>query len=98
MRAVEAVLRGYWEVVTGNQPKPKQRSIGVYLAALIKLGCGNPKIIAALTQMKDLHRNVIIHPEETLDMDEAVALLGIANSVAAAMLKEMPEIEPLLDL
>lgn len=93
-RATEAVLRRYWHVVTGKQAKPKQRSIGVYLAAMKKLKCGDEKVIAALTQMKDLHRNVIIHPEETLDMNEAIGLVGIANSVVAAMLKEIPDWQP----
>jgi hypothetical protein len=91
-RAAEAVLRKYWEAVTGNAPKPKARSIGVYLAAMKKLKCGDEKVIAALTQMTELHRNPTIHPGELLDMPEAIALVGIANSVVAAMLKEMPDV------
>lgn len=92
-RATEAVLRRYWEAVAGSAPKPKLRTIGVYLAAMKKLECGDSKVIAALSQMNELHRNPTIHPETHLDMDEAIALVGIANSVVAAMLKEIPRVE-----
>jgi hypothetical protein len=93
-RATETVLRRYWNVVAASQAKPKQRNIGVYLNAMKRLKCGDEKVIAALSQMKDLHRNPIIHPDESLDMQEAIALVGIANSVVAAMLKEIPDAEP----
>lgn len=100
-RATEAVLRRYWEAVTSNAPKPRTRSIGVYLAAMKRLACGDSKVVAALSQMNELHRNPTIHPEAHLDMSEAIALVGIANSVVAAMLKEIPrdeEAQPKLPL
>ena len=93
-RATEAVLRRYWTAVSGNLPKPKLRTIGVYLAAMKKNKCGDGKVIAALSQMNELHRNPTIHPEDMLSLDEAIALLGIANSVVAAMLKEIPDVQP----
>jgi hypothetical protein len=68
--------------------------MGVYLAALKKNECGDGKVIAALTQMNELHRNPTIHPEDTLTLEETIALLGMANSVVAAMLKEIPELVP----
>lgn len=92
-RATEAVLRRYWSAVTGGAARPKVRSMGVYLAALKQNGCGDGKVIAALTQMNELHRNPTIHPEDTLTLDETIALLGMANSVVAAMLKEIPELK-----
>lgn len=91
--AIELILRRYWTVTTGGRPNPKQRSIGVYLAALKKNDCGDPKVIAALEQLKDLHRNVVVHPDETLLGEDAIALVGMANSVAAAMLKALPYVE-----
>ncbi|MES2326911.1 MAG: hypothetical protein V4499_06220 [Pseudomonadota bacterium] len=93
-RATEAVLRRYWAAVTGGAARPKVRSMGVYLAALKKNGCGDSKVIAALTQMTELHRNPTMHPEDTLTLDETIALLGMANSVVAAMLKEIPDVVP----
>jgi hypothetical protein len=91
MRALEAVLRKYWEVVTGNIPHPKHRNIGVYLNGLERVRCGDPKIIAALRQIKDLHRNEINHPDANLSLEEAISLIGMARSVASAMLSAIPD-------
>lgn len=91
MRALEAVVRRYWEAVTNNAPHPKHRSLGVYLRGMEKLGCGDAKIIATLSQIKDLHRNEISHPDANLSFEEAVSLIGIARSAAAAMLVVIPE-------
>lgn len=94
LRATEAVLRRYWASVAGNVPKPKLRTVGVFLAALRKHELGDNKVIAALGQMNELHRNPTIHPDENLNLDEAIALLGIANSVVASMLKVIPKVIP----
>lgn len=90
MRAVEAVLRVYWDVVTENKPHPRQRNLGVYLKKMDNDDIGNAKVRACLRQIKDLHRNPLAHPEETLTLDEAVGLFGIAQSAINAMLKEIP--------
>lgn len=90
-RVTEAVLRRYWEAVAGTKPKPKLRTIGVFLAALKKHECGDSKVIAALAQLNELHRNPTIHPEDHLTLGEAIALLGMASSAMAAMLKEIPD-------
>jgi hypothetical protein len=90
-RATEAVLRRYWHAVAGAVPKPRLRSIGVFLAALKKHKCGDIKVISALAQMNELHRNPTIHPEDNLTLEEAIALLGMASSVIAAMLKQIPD-------
>jgi hypothetical protein len=50
-------LRKYYSHVTGGAAAPKVRSLGVYITALKKAGKGDEKILAALKQMTDLHRN-----------------------------------------
>jgi len=52
---------------------------------------GDPKLVAVLKQIKDLHRNEFIHPETTLTLDEAMGLLGIAHSAIVYMLCALPE-------
>ena len=74
-RAVESVLRKYHAHVTGGNSPPKQRNMGVYIKSLIASGKGNPKVIAALQQMKDLHRNPVSHPEAILTQEEALSNL-----------------------
>jgi len=90
-RATESVLRKYYVEVTEGKAEPKVRSIGVYLNALTQCGKGNPKVLAALKQMADLHRNPLIHPDAVLSIDEALSIHGIARSAIAAMLKELPD-------
>ncbi len=92
-RVTEAVLRRYWQAVAGSKPKPTVRSIGVYLAALKKHECGDGKVIAALAQLNELHRNPTIHPEDYLTLEEAIALLGMASSAIAAMVKAVPDVQ-----
>ncbi|MBR2819307.1 MAG: hypothetical protein IKE60_31855 [Reyranella sp.] len=92
LRAAESVLRRYWDHVSNNKPRPKQRNIGVYLAQMEKHGLGEAKVISVLRQIKDLHRNALIHPEETLTPDEAINLMGIVRSAVSAMLSPMPEV------
>lgn len=94
-RANESVLRRYYDAVTGGAPRPTSRNIGDYLVELKKLGKGDAKVTSALKDLKDLHRNPLIHPEHTLETtDEAVALLGGVLAVVTPMLKAIPENPP----
>ena len=64
--------------------------MGDYIAALTNQGAGDPIVLSALKDLKDLHRNPLIHPEHTLEIDEAIALLGSIQSVIVHMLKAIP--------
>ena len=90
LRIVENVLRKYWETVSNNAAHPKIKTIGSYVNALEKREIGDPKVIAALKQLKDLHRNPLMHPEASLTVEEAITLLGISFSVVAPMLNLIP--------
>jgi hypothetical protein len=75
-RANEAVLRRYWDAVTNGATRPASRNMGDYLNELNKLNAGDAKVKAALKDLKDLHRNPLIHPEQTLEnVDDAIALM-----------------------
>jgi hypothetical protein len=87
-RAVEATLRRYHSKVTNGAAPPKVRSIKVYVRALGTNG--DPKILATLTQLADLHRNPLIHPEAAITTDEAISIVGIGRSAIAAMLNVLP--------
>lgn len=90
-RANESVMHRYYDVVAGGKPRPVGRNIGDYLAEMKRLGVGDLKIISALKDLKDLHRNPLIHPEDSLeDIDEAIALLGSVQGVVVPMLKVIP--------
>ena len=53
---------------------------------LNKLNAGDAKVKAALKDLKDLHRNPLIHPEQTLEnVDDAIALMnGVHTAVLSA--------------
>lgn len=91
LRATEAVVRRYWEIVTQNKPHPKQRNLGNYLTKMEEFNVGDSKVISALRQIKDLHRNPLAHPEEYLTLDQAINLLGISRSAIGYMLPTIEE-------
>jgi hypothetical protein len=91
LRALETVIREYWNVVMEGKPLPSNRNLGNYIKEMSDAGKGDRKVLAALKQIKDHHRNELMHPEERLTLDEAIGLMGITQSAIVAMLKEIPE-------
>jgi hypothetical protein len=97
-RAHEAVLRVYWDNVTGGKPRPRQQNMGVYLNQLEKLGKGKKAVRSHLQSIKDFHRNPLMHPEQSLDIEQALDLLAAIRSSIGYMLQAIPgEATPLLD-
>ena len=94
-RANESVLLQYLEARDAEIPKyKKNRNMGAYIKLLEK--CNHPpkEIIACLTNLKDMHRNPLMHPEQSIDsFDEANALLGAIHTAVSAMLKEIKQIQ-----
>ncbi len=90
-RANESVLRKYYHAVTGGKAPPKTRNIGDYLHELDTQKAGDKIVKAALRDLKDLHRNPLIHPEHSLEsVDEAYALYCGVFAAMEAMLKAIP--------
>lgn len=90
-RANEAVLRRYWDAVANGVPRPASRNMGDYLVEMNKKQIGNDRVKAALKDLKDLHRNPLIHPEHSIDnADDAIALMNGIHTVMVYMLKEIP--------
>jgi hypothetical protein len=90
MRALEIVLRLYYDAVTNGRERPKSNNMGDYLNIMRTNQEGDEKVLAVLKQIKDLHRNELMHPEITLTLDEAIGLLGITQSAIVAMLQALP--------
>lgn len=91
-RANESVLRRYFDKVAGAENRPETRNMGDYLSKLRQLKKGDPKVCAALRDLKDLHRNPLMHPEEHIaSVDDAISLMGGVRQAMSLMLKELPE-------
>jgi hypothetical protein len=86
MRALEGVLRDFYCPAFLNK-KPKGRNWNSYIQCL-KGTNADPKILAILDQIRSLHRNPTIHPQEVLTINEAMTLFGIAQSAIVAMVED----------
>ncbi len=93
MRATEGIMHEYYISVCKPTPKPtgKLESWGAYIAELKKSPKSEVKeVVAMLQQLKDQHRNLIIHPEVVLSPDEAFTLFEIAKGAIIAMADKLP--------
>lgn len=88
LRAAESVIRRYLELVAGELPPPKMRSWGVYVRILKSHG-GDEKVIGAISQVKEFHRNPVVHPEDQMTIEESLSLLGIIESLIGAIYRDM---------
>jgi hypothetical protein len=66
-------------------------TLGLIASHLRDKKLGDPKVYESLTQMAKLHRNPIAHPEVILSVAEAIAIVGMANSVMTPMLDALPD-------
>jgi hypothetical protein len=88
VRATEAVIREYYRSIVGTVPKVKARNWGSYIKFLKQKGADS-KITTVLEQVKDTYRNPIIHPEDVLEMEDAIILFGMAQGVIVSMMKDI---------
>lgn len=89
LRSIEGALVEYYRGLTGGKNllgicQEKDRSFGKYIK-YIEEAKASEKIIAVLTQIKELYRNPLMHPEDTLTENEAIALAGISISCIEAI-------------
>tara|TARA_R110000787_G_scaffold63899_1_gene144755 strand:+ start:98 stop:871 length:774 start_codon:yes stop_codon:yes gene_type:complete len=89
LRIVESTLQEYWKTVSGGKAPPKAKTIGAYIVHMEKNGFGDKKIIASLNQIRDLHRNPLMHPEDNLTVEDSIVLFGISVSVVSQMLRQI---------
>ena len=96
MRATEVVLHEYYIAVCKPEPIPKKmlKSWGTYIKRLKTVDDSEVKeVVAMLQQIKDRHRNLIMHPEVFLSTDEAFQLFEQAKSAIISMAGRLPELK-----
>lgn len=86
LRAVESMTKAYMGKLGVEE---KTRNWGAYVAALKKKADVDEGVVAVLDQIRLLHRNPLLHPEDFLDEGEAITLFGIVHSATAALLKHL---------
>jgi len=94
-RAVEAVLRKYYEEMTIKEPTDGKTwgTLIDDLAAETEDPKPNEKTIFYLRQLKDNERNPLMHVRVVLDEQDADLLLGSAKTVMVLMARELIAIE-----
>jgi len=78
LRGVEIVILQYVQKLTGGSI-PRQRDWGSYIDVLRKNN-GDKDVIAVLDNIRTLDRNPLMHPEDRLDVDGAVAVFMISQT------------------
>jgi hypothetical protein len=85
-RAVEAVIKKQVLLFSGS-PAP-DTNWGDYVR-ILKLHGADGRVADSIHRLKETHRNPLIHPEVTLTMSEAIALLPICHSAIQACVADM---------
>jgi len=93
MRAIELVMHEFYITILKPKPKPTRRlpNWGEYINKFQSSSNPSAKELAVLLQqIKDKHRNLVMHPEMTLSVDEAFSLFEIAKGVLIFMADKLP--------
>lgn len=101
VRSVETLIHDYYVQVTGDaNMKRKDRNWGAYVRNLnrhLKMHPGSskvdPKLVALIDQIREHHRNVVIHPEESLNQSQATILFSICLSAIISFVQEIYALE-----
>lgn len=87
LRSVEIAVKGYVHAATGALPAVNQRNWGEYIRVLQGAGAGTDLI--DLLRILKTKRNPLMHPQDSLQEDEAIDLFCICQSVTGALVKEV---------
>ena len=89
LRSVELTIREYLLAVPNFVMPPLNRqNWGEYLK-LLKDNNAGKEVTDHLHNIKDNYRNPLMHPEDTLELDEAVSLFGVAQSMNEMLINDM---------
>ena len=92
LRAVEMMLRTYYEIYAGAAPSKAERNYSIYikkLAAMTEEEGDAPRpdkrVIQMLAQIKEHYRNPMVVAEASVSADEATQLFGMASALISLM-------------
>lgn len=86
LRAVESEIRDYIYLLT--HAKPLKRDWGEYIKTLQNNGA-NPKLVSTLESIRSLDRNPLMHPEDWLEQDDAIALFNAGVTAMNRIISDM---------
>jgi hypothetical protein len=96
LRAVEIMLRAYYESFAGGAAAKGERNYAIYVKKLIALSEEEDKeprpdkrVVQMLAQIKDQYRNPLVTPETAVAVEEAAQLFGMASTLIALMARQI---------
>jgi len=96
LRAIELVLKKYFELFSGTSVAKTERSYSIYLKKLATLSEdeSNPsrpdkRLLQMLAQIKEHYRNPVTIPDSTLNIDQATSLFSLATAVITLMSEQI---------
>ena len=92
LRAVEMMLRSYYEMFAGSAPAKTERTYSAYLKKLIAMTeeedraqRPDKRVLQMLAQIKDHYRNPIVTADAEISVDQAMQLFGMASAIISLM-------------
>jgi len=70
-----------------KEPHPG-RDLGAYVHLLTKIGA-DQAAIGLVDHLRANHRNPLMHPEDILDLPEALAVFSLSGSAITCLVKDM---------
>lgn len=97
-RAHESVIKHYYSQLAGRGFADNERNMGQYIKKLKEVGAPQ-HILSCLRDLKDMHRNPLMHPDQSIESDDdAIALLNAIHTSINGMLKEIPDADTVKNL
>lgn len=101
LRAVEIMLKPYYESFAGSAAAKGERNYAAYLKKLAAMADEDEKeprpdrhVVQMLAQIKEHYRNPLIAPEGAVTLDDAVQLFGMASALISLMARQIRTRQP----
>jgi len=92
LRAVEIVLKKFYETFTGENVANTERTYSIYLKKLALLSEDetderrpDKRLLQMLAQIKEQYRNPLTNPDKSITMDKATSLFSLATAAISLM-------------
>jgi len=96
LRAVEIVLKQYYEFFSGTTVAKTERSYNIYLKKLAALSeeegatiRPDKRLLQMLAQIKEQYRNPLTVPENNVSVEQATSLFGLAAAIITMMAEQI---------
>jgi hypothetical protein len=96
LRAIEIVLKVYYESFAGSPGGKTERNYAAYLKKLAAMAEDEEKtvrpdrrVIQMLAQIKDHYRNPLVTPESVISPEEATQLFGLTSALISLMAEQI---------